>query len=371
MSFKVTVEPSGHTFSVEQDEPILMAAIRHGVALPYGCKNGACGSCKIQIKEGHVLHGAHQAQALNSAEEDADWILSCCATAQTDVVLEVHSRVENIDFPVRKMPARVFTVERPAPDVAVLQLQLPGNEAFRFRAGQYIDFILPHGQRRSYSMANAPHRLLEVLGTGHPGIELHIRHMPGGLFTDQVFSSLKARDILRIEGPYGDFFWREDKAKPVILLASGTGLAPIKALIEEMRLKAEDRPLVLYWGCRRPSDLYLHTWVEEVVAEWPLLRYEPVLSEPDPDAPWQGRVGLVHQALMHDWPDLSGHQVYACGAPAMVNAARTDLTRLCHLPENEFFADAFTSSADHPTALRTEPFQGRAEAATAKPQGIL
>lgn len=347
MSFKVTIQPGGHAFSVERDEPILMAAIRHGIGLPYGCKDGACGSCKTRLKEGRVIHGAHQAKALNSAEEDAGWILTCCAAPQTDVVIEARSTLETLDFPIRKMPARVFSVHRPAPDVAVLRLQLPTNEAFRFRAGQYIDFILANGQRRSYSMANAPHRVPEVLGSGHPGIELHIRHMLGGLFTDHVFSSLKERDILRIEGPYGGFFWRENNPKPLILLASGTGFAPIKAMIEQMRLKAYDRPVVLYWGCRRRADLYLHAWVQEVTAEWPLLRYEPVLSEPATNDQWQGRVGLVHQALMHDWPDLSRHQVYACGAPTMVTAARTDFTQRCHLPENEFFADAFTSMVNH------------------------
>lgn len=347
MSFTVTVQPSGHIFSVERDEPILMAAIRHGVGLPYGCKDGACGSCKSRLKEGRVIHGAHQAKALSSTEEDAGWVLTCRAAPQTDVVIEVRGVVEASDIPVRKMPARVFSLTRPAPDVALLRLQLPTNEQWRYRAGQYLEFILANGLRRSYSMANAPHRQLEVLGSGNPGIELHIRHMPGGLFTDQVFSALKERDILRIEGPYGSFFWREDSPRPVILLASGTGLAPIKAILEQMRAKRYDRPVVLYWGCRALSDLYLHTWAQGLEAEWPRLRYVPVLSEPTEADHWRGRVGLVHEAVMQDWPDLSAHQVYACGAPVMVSAAQLDFTQRCGLPAEEFFADAFTSAADH------------------------
>ncbi len=346
MSFTVTVQPSGHTFSVERDEPILMGAIRHGVGLPYGCKDGACGSCKSRLKSGRVIHGAHQAKALSSAEEDAGWVLTCRAAPQTDVVIEARGVVDTSDCPVRKMPARVHSLERAAPDVMVLRLQLPTNEQWRYRAGQYVEFILPSGQRRSYSMANAPHRQHEVLGSGHPGIELHIRHMPGGVFTDQVFTTLKVRDILRLEGPYGSFYWREESHKPVVLLASGTGFAPVKALIEHMRERRSQQPVTLYWGCRSRVDLYLHAWAEQVAAEWPLLRYEPVLSEPKDADAWSGRTGLVHHAVMQDWPDLSGHEVYACGAPVMVAAAQADLVGQCGLPAEAFFADAFTSAAD-------------------------
>jgi CDP-4-dehydro-6-deoxyglucose reductase len=178
-----------------------------------------------------------------------------------------------------------------------------------------------------------------------PSIELHIRHLPGGLFTDQVFATMKEKDILRVEGPFGSFFLRES-AKPIILLASGTGLAPVKALIEQLRDSGDARPAWLYWGCRRRRDLYLHDWAMEAAAELPQLRYIPVLSEPHPGDDWRGRTGLVHQALMADWPDLSGHQVYACGTPAMVDAAQRDLVNLCGLPADEFIADAFTSEAD-------------------------
>jgi CDP-4-dehydro-6-deoxyglucose reductase len=185
--------------------------------------------------------------------------------------------------------------------------------------------------------------------TSAPMMELHIRHMPGGLFTDQVFGTMKERDILRIEGPYGSFFLREDSAKPVILLASGTGFAPIKAVIEHMQFMGITRPTTLYWGGRRPQDLYQDAWVRAQLAAMPNLRYVPVVSDALPEDAWSGRTGFVHRAVLQDFPDLSGHQVYACGAPIVVDSARKDYTSLGGLPEDDFFADSFTSEADkHP-----------------------
>ena len=347
MQFAVTLTPSGRAFEVQRDETLLAAAIRQGVGLPYGCKDGVCGSCKSRLIAGRVLHGAHQLKALSVAEEDAGLLLTCCATPQTDCVIEARSVPGAGEFPVLKMPTRVLTIERPAPDVAVLRLQLAANQRFQYHAGQYVEFILQGGARRSYSMANAPGRV-----GSPPAIELHIRHMPGGLFTDVVFSTLKEKDILRIEGPFGSFLLRnetKDRSKPIILLASGTGFAPIKALIEQLRDSGNQRPTTLYWGCRSRADLYLHSWAEQAAAAMPQLRYVPVLSEPQADSGWTGRTGLVHQAVMADWPDLSGHQVYACGAPAMVDAAQHDFVALAGLPAAEFLADAFTSEADkHP-----------------------
>lgn len=337
MNFTVTVQPSGRSFEVARDEAMLPAAIRQGIGLPYGCKDGACGSCKSRLIEGRVIHGAHQLKALSAEEEDAGLILTCCATPQTDCVVESRQVTSVGQFPVLKMPTRVLSIARPAADVAVLRLQLPANQSFQYHAGQYVEFILRDGARRSYSMANAPE-----LAQG--SIELHIRHMPGGRFTDHVFGAMKEKDILRMEGPYGSFFLREDSTAPVVLLASGTGFAPIKALIEHMEARAMTRPAVLYWGARRSADLYLHDWAQEAAARLPWLRYLPVLSEPD--AGWDGRTGFVHRAVMADLPDLSGHQVYACGVPVMVESARRDFVAQCGLPEEAFFADAFTSEAD-------------------------
>jgi CDP-4-dehydro-6-deoxyglucose reductase, E3 len=341
MSFTVTVQPSGRSFQVSRDEPILAAAIRQGVGLPYGCKDGACGSCKSRLLEGRVIHGAHQAGALSVAEAEAGWTLTCCAAAQTDVVIEARTVAGAGEIPVRKMPVRVTKIERPAPDVAVLTLQLPANDALRYQAGQYVEFILQGNLRRSYSMANSP-----LLQSDKPSVELHIRHLPGGVFTDAVFSTLKEKDILRMEGPYGTFFLREDSAKPMILLASGTGFAPIKAIIEHMQFKGLQRPTVLYWGCRSKADLYQHEWALDAAAKMANLTYVPVLSEPKAEDAWTGRTGFVHHAVMQDFPDLSAHQVYACGAPIMVSSAQHDFTLQCGLPADEFYADSFTSEAD-------------------------
>ena len=341
MSFTITLQPANRQFSVERDEAILPAAIRQGIGLPYGCRDGACGSCKSRLLQGRVIHGAHQLKALSVAEEEAGLILTCCAAPQTDCVVEARSVPGAGEYPVLKLPSRVLSIERPAADVAVLRLQLPANQNLKYRAGQYVEFILRDGARRSYSMANAPH----LVGSP-PAIELHLRHMPGGKFTDHVFSAMKEKDILRMEGPFGSFFLREESSKPIVMLASGTGFAPIKAMLQQLQQSASPRPTVLYWGSRRRADLYQHDWCVALAAEMPSLSYVPVLSESLPEDHWTGRTGFVHRAVMQDWPDLSAHQVYACGAPVMVESAERDFVSLCGLPADEFFADAFTSEAD-------------------------
>ena len=341
MTFNVTVLPSGTRFEVDRNEPILAAAIAQGVGLPYGCKDGACGSCKCRLLEGRVIHGAHQAKALSSEEEDAGFVLTCVAAPQTDVVLEARTVAGAGEFPVRKMPSRVISIDRPAPDVAIVKLQLPANDKLGYHAGQYIEFILRDGSRRSYSMATAPH-----VQEASPGIELHIRHMPGGRFTDHVFHHLQPKEILRLEGPFGSFFVRDDNPAPIVLLASGTGFAPIKAIVEHLQHRDDPRPIHLYWGCRSLVDLYAHAWCVEAARALPHLRYVPVLSEPKPADEWTGRTGFVHRAVMDDFPDLSGHQVYACGAPVMVESAQRAFVAERGLPADAFYADAFTSEAD-------------------------
>jgi CDP-4-dehydro-6-deoxyglucose reductase len=341
MTFQITIEPSGRTFEAQDGEVLLAAGIRQGIGLPYGCKDGACGSCKCKLVSGQVTHGAHQAKALSAEEEAAGHVLTCCATAQSDVVLESRQVTAEGAFPIKKIPVRVSGLDKRSPDVMVLKLQLPATDTFRYHAGQYVDFLLRDGAKRSYSMANAPHTQAES-----PSLQLHIRHMPGGLFTDQVFSTLKEKDILRIEGPHGSFYLREDSNKPIVLLASGTGFAPIKAIIEHMQHKGITRPVSLYWGGRRPADLYMNDWVLEQTAHMPQLKYIPVLSDALPEDAWSGRTGFVHQAVMQDLPDLSGYEVYACGAPIVVDSARRDYVQDCGLSEEAFFADSFTSAAD-------------------------
>lgn len=336
--FTITIEPSGRSFEAGAAETLLGAAIAQGINLPYGCKDGACGSCKCKKLSGTVVHNIHQAKALSAEEEAAGFVLTCCAQAGSDVVLESKQVTELGALPIKKLPARVSSLERLSPDVIRMQLQLPANDNFAYRAGQYIEIILRDGSRRSYSMANARH-------TG-AGLELHLRHMPGGKFTDHVFGHMQAKEILRFEGPYGSFFLREDSEKPIILLASGTGFAPVKALLEQLHWLGSQRAMALYWGGRRPQDLYMQEWIAAQQSALPQLRFVPVISDALAEDQWQGRSGLVHRAVLEDFPDLSAHQVYACGAPVMVDAARRDFSAQAGLPAEEFYADAFTSEAD-------------------------
>ncbi|QTD44283.1 CDP-6-deoxy-delta-3,4-glucoseen reductase [Ottowia testudinis] len=343
MTYTITVQPSGRSFDAETGETMLAAGIRQGIGLPYGCKDGACGSCKCKKLSGSVTHGPHQDKALSAQEEADGYVLTCCGTPTSDVMLESRQVTHAGAFPIKKMPARVALLEKLSPDVMRIKLQLPANDIIQYHAGQYVEFILRDGARRSYSMANAPHTLIE---SGTPMVDLHVRHMPGGKFTDHVFSAMREKEILRIEGPYGSFHLRDDSPKPMVLLASGTGFAPIKAIIEHMRFMGITREAVLYWGGRRPHDLYLNDWVLARCAEMPHLKYVPVISDALPEDGWHGRTGFVHQAVLQDLPDLSGHQVYACGAPIVVDSARKDYVEKAGLPSEEFYADAFTSEAD-------------------------
>ena len=341
MTFTITVEPSGRSFTAEPSEAMLVAGIRQGIGLPYGCKDGACGSCKCKLVSGTVVHGPHQSKALSADEEAAGYVLTCCGVAQSDVVIESRQVTEAGALPIKKMPVRVSSLERASHDVMVVRLQLPAADTFKYHAGQYVEFLLRDGDRRSYSMANAPHTQAEA-----PQIELHLRHMPGGKFTDHVFGAMKEKEILRIEGPFGSFFLREDSTKPIVMLASGTGFAPIKAILEHMQFKGITRPVALYWGGRRPADLYQDAWLQTLANSMPHLRYVPVVSDALPEDGWSGRTGFVHQAVLQDFPDLSGHEVYACGAPIVIESAQRDFVAQAGLPAEAFFADAFTSAAD-------------------------
>ncbi|MDO5102466.1 MAG: CDP-6-deoxy-delta-3,4-glucoseen reductase [Lautropia sp.] len=347
MTFNVTIEPSGKQFSVDADASILEAALEQGVVLPYGCKNGACGSCKAQVMAGSVVQGDHQPAALSAGDISLGYALLCTAKPTSDLLIEAHVVEAAGEIPVKKLPCRVRSIEPMAPDVRRIRLQLPYSARLLYLAGQYVDLIFPDGTRRSYSMATAPDTIDDI--------ELHVRHLPGGHFTDRVFGvgeqpALKVREIFRLEGPLGTFFLREDGDKPIVLLASGTGFAPIKAIVERMLLlKAAgqfDRPVHLYWGGRRPQDIYQRDLCEQWTRELPGFVFVPVLSDALPEDGWTGRTGFVHHAVMADWPDLSGHEVYVCGAPVVVESARRDFVAQCGLPPSAFFADAFTSEAD-------------------------
>lgn len=335
---KVTVQPANQSFEVHEGESMLAAALRQGVMLPYGCKNGACGSCKGKIVAGAVDYGHYHARVLTENERAHGKALFCQAKPLGDLVIECRTIGAAKDIAVRVLPCRVQKLSRVADDVMIVHLKLPANERLQFLAGQYIDFLLKGGERRSFSMANTPH--------ADELIELHVRQVAGGSFTDHVFNKMKERDILRLEGPLGSFFLREDSPKPIVFVASGTGFAPIKSIIESAFHRKVTRPLVLYWGCRRPRDLYLNALPEQWARAHPAFRYVPVISEARAEDKWSGRTGFVHRAVMEDLPDLSLHQVYACGVPVMVDSAKRDFTTLCGLPEDEFYADSFTTQAD-------------------------
>jgi CDP-4-dehydro-6-deoxyglucose reductase len=334
---RVTIQPSGHQFQVEEGEAVLAAALRQGFVLPYGCKNGACGSCKGKIVAGTVDYGVYQAKALTDEEKALGKALFCQARPLTDLVIEARTIGAAKDIQVKTLPCRVQKMERVAEDVIILGLKLPANERLQFLAGQYLEFLLKDGTRRSFSMGNAPH--------DDELLQLHVRHVAGGQFTDHVFGKMKERDILRFEGPQGTFFLREDSTKPIVFVASGTGFAPIKSIIEHAIHKGIARPMTLYWGGRRPKDLYMNALAEGWAAQG-RITYVPVISDALPEDHWTGRTGFVHRAVIQDFPDLSALQVYACGVPIMVDSARRDFIALCKLPEDEFYADSFTTQAD-------------------------
>ncbi|HWA38348.1 MAG TPA: CDP-6-deoxy-delta-3,4-glucoseen reductase [Burkholderiales bacterium] len=335
---RVTLQPSGLQFDVEDGESVLTAALRQGYVLPYGCRNGACGSCKGKLLEGAIDYGTYQKKALTDEEKAQGKALFCQAKPLGPITIEARTVGAAKDIQVKTLPCRIQKIERVADDVIVLQLKLPANERLQFLAGQYLEFLLKDGSRRSFSMGNAPH--------DDEFLQLHVRHVTGGQFTDHVFNRMKERDILRFEGPLGTFFLREDSDKPVVFVASGTGFAPIKSILEHAFRKGITRPMTLYWGGRRPKDLYMNDLPARWAAEHAQFKYVPVVSEALPEDAWSGRTGFVHRAVMQDFPDLSGHQVYACGVPVMVDSARKDFVQQCRLPELEFYADSFTTQAD-------------------------
>jgi len=332
MSFNIIIRPSGHIFPVEEHETILDAALKQGLTLPYSCRDGVCGMCKGKIVEGRVDYGNYLSGTLTDAEKAAGMALLCCAMPLSDLVIESREVHAASDIPIKTMPCRVQKMLKLSENVMVLQLKLPTNERLQFFAGQYIN-VLQKGQKpRNYSLANPPHN--------DEYLELHIRRIAGGVFTGYVFNEMKEREILRIKGPLGTFFLREDSEKPIIFVASSTGFAPIKSMIEHALHIGMKRPMHFYWGASKLADLYMLERARKWVGSG--IKFTPVLSEPLPGDSWQGRDGLVHQAVLEDYSDLSGHEVYACGAPVMVKAAHRDFTARRGLPEEAFFSDMFT-----------------------------
>ena len=336
MSHQVTIKPSGHVYQVADHDTFLSAAIDAGLNIPYGCRNGACGACKGKVLSGEVDHGDHQSTALSDKEKESGLALFCCAKPLTDAVIECREVSALNGIKPRIMPARVQMMEKLSHDVMALFLKLPSNERMQFMAGQYIEFILKDGKRRAFSLANAPHN--------DEFLELHLRLVPGGTFTEYVFNEMQEKAILRLEGPFGSFYLREDSNKPIIFVAGGTGFAPIKGLIEHILHQETQREMVLYWGVKTLADLYMPTLPKAWASIHKNLKFIPVLSEPLASDAWQGRTGFVHQAVLDDFADLSAHEVYCCGAPVMVDTAN-EAFKLRGLPDDAFFSDAFTFAA--------------------------
>ena len=332
MSHQVTIKPSGHQFTVHEGETVLEAALRENIALPYGCRNGACGACKGKVLAGELDYGAYQPSTLTEEDRNMGLALFCTAQPRSDLTLEAKEIGAAKDIPVKTMPCRIEAMEKLADDVMLLRLKLPSNERLQFLPGQYIDFLLKDGKHRSFSLANTPE--------SDETLELHIRHVPGGAFTEQVFSAMKPKDIMRIKGPLGSFFLRESD-KPIIFLAGGTGFAPIKSIVSHAFHHGTERQMVLYWGAKSLADLYQPDLPAKWQQEHENFTFIPVLSEPKPSDAWPGRTGLVHQAVLADFADLSGYEVYACGAPPMIDAAKKDFMAQ-GLPEDAFYSDAFS-----------------------------
>lgn len=326
MAYTIQVAGSEISFPCDEATTLLDAAQAAGYELPYSCRNGVCGNCRGQIRSGEV-----------SAPPAGDGYLMFCQTRPRSDLVIVPRGISRVDPSARKVvQAKVYRVTPAADDVSLLQLRFPAGVKVKFKAGQYLDVLLEDGSRRSFSMANPPQ--------SSDGALLHIRRLPGGKFSDGVLGTLVAGDVVRVELPFGDFYLREDSPTPMVLVASGTGFAPIKSMLEDMFRRGVKREAVLYWGGRREKDLYAMDLPQKWAAQHPWLRFVPVLSEPE--AGWTGRTGFVHRAVMEDLPDLSGYQVYACGVTAMIEAARADFTARCGLPPDAFFCDAFVTPAD-------------------------
>ncbi len=321
------------------DETVLQAALRHGIVLPYSCKTGTCASCKCRIVRGQVHYPDNPPCALDFDDMASGSGLACQAHPASDLVIDARELTQLADIPVRRLPARVEHLDRLSPQVMRLRLKPAGGRRLQFLAGQYVDIILPGGKRRAFSIASAP--------AERDYLELHVKHVSGGGFTGHVFSGMQHKEILRLEGPLGTFFIRRSSQRPMLMVGGGTGLAPLKSMIEELLDAGDQRPIDLYWGVRAPVELY----ADELIQSWqdrhPALTYHPVLSEPDDQ--WSGRLGWVHEAVLADYPDLSGHDVYMSGPPAMVKAARTAFLS-AGVPEDRLFYDSFDFAPDVPPA---------------------
>ena len=336
MSYQVTIQSSGNTFAVEESESVLDAALRQGIILPYGCRNGACGSCMGTLTTGRVAYEHGLPPALSEGDAAAHKALFCQARPASDLTIQVREVDAARDIEIKTLPCRVEKLEHLAHDVIRIYLRVPASERMQFLAGQYIDVLIKDHEPRAFSIANAPH--------DDEFIELHIRYVEGGLFTDQVFHHMQEKVMLRIKGPLGTFFLREDSERPAVLIGGGTGFAPLKGILEHAFEIGIRKPLHLFWGVRARRDLYL----DELPARWARVHknfsYTPVLSEPALEDNWSGETGFVTDSVIRRYPELSGHDIYMSGPPVMVEAGHR-LFMQHGLDASRFFSDAFEYAA--------------------------
>lgn len=328
----ISVHPDERIVTARAGETILEAGLREGLAMPFDCRNGGCGLCKGDLLAGEVRLRPYQEDMLTDAERAAGKTLFCCAEPLADLEISYEPVAGAPPAQVRRYRARVTAMERLAPDVARLMLRVEEGGELRWHAGQYVNILLEDGAKRAFSFAAAP-------GKGGD-IELHVRRIEGGRFTPRVFSTMKVGDRLDFEGPLGAFHLREEGGKPILFVAGSTGFAPVKSMLEHAFATGIARRMVLYWGVRRPEDLYARELAEGWARDHPNFTFVPVLSEPRPEDAWRGRTGLVHEAVLEDFPDLSSHQVYACGSVRMVEAVAPAFAAQ-GLDPGDCFSDAF------------------------------
>jgi NAD(P)H-flavin reductase/ferredoxin len=335
MSHNIQIQGHDIAFSCEQAITVLDGALAAGYEIPYSCRTGICGSCRGQVVSGEVKGGT--GPGLSEEELRDGQVLLCQAKPCSDLtvaVREIHKRDKSA---IKTVNAKVYRMTRAASDVTILQLRFPAGIKVKFKAGQYLSVKLPDGSFRQFSMANPPHQ--------NDGIELHIRHVPGGKFCHYLENGLKAGDQIEVSVPYGDFYLREENDSPIVLLASGTGFAPIKSIVEDAVKRKLTRSMVLYWGARKQEDLYKMDLPQKWATQLPWFGFVPVLSDAGPAHGWEGRTGFVHQAVLDDIPSLAGHEVYACGSPAMITAARHAFVEQRGLNHDAFYCDAFVPTA--------------------------
>ena len=333
MTYHVLVQPSGHSFEIEENELILDAALRQGVSFPYGCRSGSCGTCLGKVISGEIEYPEGLPLTIMEHEHKQGKAVFCVSIAKSDLTLEVKEVCSSEDIQIKTLPARVASLRKLSDDVMEMTLKLPETERLAFKAGQYIEIILRDKSRRAFSIANTP--------SNDEVLELHLRHVEGGKFTEYVFNEMKEKAILRLEGPFGSFYIRENSNRPLLLIAGGTGFAPIKAMLEKLIEEADTRPVYLYWGVREKSDLYRNDLAEKWAFQYKHINYIPVLSGlKEDDIDWQGRTGFVHKAVIEDFTDLSGFDVYMAGPPVMIDAAKTSFAQQ-GLPEDQLFFDSF------------------------------